>query len=102
MHGSLWSSNHVSINLYETNIILYSDKKRKVPKAQLSPSKVQVLAEEADLSWWLSWGQVPRTYPAVIAEGARHPGSNWLSGSLGPPNGGAVLTDGFQADGRCH
>ena len=76
-------------------------RKGKFPRLNSPPSKVQVLAEEADLSWWLSWGQVPRTCPAAIAEGARHPGSNWLSGSLGCPNGGAVLSDGFQADARC-
>ena len=45
------------------------------------------LAEEADLSWSCPQGQVPRPCPAVIIEGARHPGPNWPSASSGRPNG---------------
>ena len=76
------------LGLDQTNVILCSDKKGQVPKTQLSPSEVWILTDEADLSWWLPQGQVPRPYPAVIAEGARGPGPNWPSGSLGHPKGG--------------
>ena len=85
---SSWSGNDIPINLHQTNVILCSDKKGQVPKTQLSPSEVWILTDEADLSWWLPRGQVPRPYPAVIAEGARGPGPNWPSGSLGHPKGG--------------
>ena len=100
------SGNGVPVNLHQTNTTLCSDKKGEGPKAQLSPFEVQAwlreggpcgrwggdgrypaperssstqcpgLAEEADLSWWLLQGQVPRSCPAVNAEGARCPGPN--------------------------
>ena len=53
-----------------------------------SPSEVWILTNEADLSWWLPQGQVPRPYPAVIADGTRGPGPNWHSGALDHPKGG--------------
>ena len=55
-----WSGNKVSINPYQTTVILCSDKKGQGLQAQLSPSEVQILAEEeADFSWQLSQGRVP-------------------------------------------
>ena len=45
-----WSGNNVPVNLHQTNVILCSDKKGQGPKAQLSPSKVQVLAKRRQIS----------------------------------------------------
>ena len=39
------SGNDGPVNLHPTNVILCSDKKGQGPKAQLSPSEVQVLAK---------------------------------------------------------
>lgn len=61
-----------SVNLYQTNAILCSDKKGPGPKAQLSPSKVQVLAKRRQTS--IRYPSVPRPCLAVIAEGDRRPG----------------------------
>ena len=44
-----WSGNNVLINLYQINVIFYSDKKGQGPKAQLSPSKVPVLAKKMQI-----------------------------------------------------
>ena len=69
-----WLGNDVPINLYQMNVILCPDKKGQNPKAQLSPSKVRVLAKRiADLSWQLLQGWVPTPCPAVFPERARHP-----------------------------
>ena len=40
-----WSGNDISVNLYQTNIILCSDKKDHSLSAKLSLSEVQVLAK---------------------------------------------------------
>ena len=45
-----WSGNDLLVSLYQTNVILCSDKKRQGLKAQLSPSKVQVLAKRKQVS----------------------------------------------------
>ena len=39
------SGHDVPVNLHQINVILCSDKEGQGPKAQLSPSKVQVLAK---------------------------------------------------------
>ena len=79
------SGNDVPINLYQMHVILCPDKKGQNPKAQLSPSKVRVLAKRiVDLSWQLLQGQVPTPYPAVFPERARHPTPLALS-LLRPP-----------------
>lgn len=44
------SGNDLLVTLYQTNVILCSNKKRQAPKAQLSPSKVQVLAKRKQIS----------------------------------------------------
>ena len=69
-----WAGNDVAVNLYQVNVILCPDKKGQTPKAQLTPSKVRVLAKRiADLSWQLLQGRVPTPCPAVFPERARHP-----------------------------
>ena len=40
-----WPGNNVPIYLYQMNVILCLDQKGQSPKAQPSPSKVQVLAK---------------------------------------------------------
>ena len=45
-----WSGNDLLVSLYQTNVILCSDKKRQGLKAQLSPSQVQVLAKRKQIS----------------------------------------------------
>ena len=42
-----WSGNDVPVNLYQMNVILCPDQKGQSPKAQPSPSKVQVLANSS-------------------------------------------------------
>ena len=37
-----WPGNNFPVNLYQTNVILYFDKKGQGPKAQVSPSEVPV------------------------------------------------------------
>ena len=66
-----WSSNDVPINLYQMNVILCPDQKGQSCKAQLSPSKVPVLAKRRQISAGSSLG--PGSHPAVIPEGSRHP-----------------------------
>ena len=69
-----WSANHVPVNLCKINVILCPDKKGQSPKAQLSPSKVPVLAKRRQISVGkLLWGQILTTCPTVIPEGARPP-----------------------------
>ena len=86
-----WTGKDVPVNLYQRNVFLCSDKKGQDPRAQFSPSKVPVLAKEADISWQLSRGPVPRTCPTVTPEGARHPGANGPSASSGHPNDGSQV-----------
>ena len=67
-----WSGNDVSVNTYLTNVILCSDKKGQGLQAQLSPSEVQILAEEeADFSWQLSQGRVPTVLSMQTAAAIR-------------------------------
>ena len=68
-----WSGKSVSIHRHQINVTLCSDEKGQGPKAHVSSSKGRALAEEAELSWQLPWGQVPRPCPAVIVEGVNHP-----------------------------
>ena len=65
------SGNDVPINLYQMNVILCPDQKGQSCKAQLSPSKVPVLAKRRQISAGSSLG--PGSHPAVIPEGSRHP-----------------------------
>ena len=51
-----WSGNNVPVNLCQINFILYPDKKGQSPKAQLSPSKVPVLAKRRQISVGSSFG----------------------------------------------
>ena len=53
------------------NVILCPDQKGQSCKAQLSPSKVPVLAKRRQISAGSSLG--PGSHPAVIPEGSRHP-----------------------------
>ena len=64
-----WSDNSIPVNLYQMNAILCSDKKRQGLEAQLSPSKVQVLAK----------GRWSLLAPVTL------PGSLHRAPSLGPP-----------------
>ena len=51
---TLLSGNDALVNLHQTNVILCSNKKGKVPRYNFPrPLEIQVLAEEADLSWQL-------------------------------------------------
>ena len=43
--GRSWKGYQVPVNLTKTNVILCSDEKEQGPKAQLSPSEIQVLAK---------------------------------------------------------
>ena len=45
-----WSGNDVPVYLYQMNVILCPDQKGQSPKAQPSPSKVQVLAKRRESS----------------------------------------------------
>ena len=45
-----WSGHDVPVNLHQTSVILCSDKKGQGPKAQLTPSEVQVLAKRRQIS----------------------------------------------------
>ena len=45
-----WSGNDVPVYLYQMNVILCLDQKGQSPKAQPSPSKVQVLAKRRESS----------------------------------------------------
>ena len=45
-----WSGNDVPVYLYQMNVILSLDQKGQSPKAQPSPSKVQVLAKRRESS----------------------------------------------------
>ena len=97
-----WSGNNVCVNLYQMNVILCPDKKGQNPKAQLSPSKVRVLAKRiADLSWQLLQGQIPISGPAVIPEEDRHPTQLTLSLSRPPKWGDQVSQTVTQTDGHC-
>ena len=58
------------------------------PAPRLGPPTVRGSIVEADLSWWLPQGQVPRHCPGDITQGARHPGPSWASGSSAHPNEG--------------
>ena len=57
--------------------------------------------EEGDLSWQLPQGQVPRSCPAVITEGARYPTQLALRSSGHPNGGGQDPQSMTQADCRC-
>ena len=78
----LRSGNATPVNLYQTNIILCSEKNWQGPEDQ-SPSKVQVLTERRRIS--VGSSLKPRSPdPALLSstKGARHP----MSGSSGHRN----------------
>ena len=85
------------------NVILCSDKKGRGPKAQLSPSEVQVLLRGGRTQLAAPSGPGPRTRTADITEGARRPRPSWPLGSSGCPDSGVhVAQTASSADGRCH
>ena len=66
------SGNNVPVNLCQINFILYPDKKGQSPKAQLSPSKVPVLAKRRQISVGNSF-RARFPYPAQLSS-LRKPG----------------------------
>ena len=65
-----WSGNDVLINLYHTNIIVFSDKKGQGPKAQLLLSEVQVLAKRIQVT--LPGSICPAPHLAPLARAQAH------------------------------
>ena len=70
------------------NVILHPDKKGLGPKTKYHPLRSPSWLTESRA--WLAApsGLGPQTCPAIISEGARHPGPNWPSGSSGRPKCG--------------
>ena len=82
-----WSGNNVPVNFCQTNVILCPDKKGQGPKAQLSPTKVPVLAKRRQISVGSSLGA---RFPHLAQlSSLRELGvqTNWPSGSSGCPRG---------------
>lgn len=74
-------------------------RKNQVPRHNFHPFEIQILVkqEEADLSWWLPQGQVPRPCPTVISEGANAldppgPSGPQATQELTPPQIGPMQT----------
>ena len=65
---SSWSGNDVLINLYHTNITVFSDKKGQGPKAQLLLSEVQVLAKRIQVTLPGSICPAPSLAPLARAQ----------------------------------
>ena len=65
---TLWSGNDVLINLYHTNITVFSDKKGQGPKAQLLLSEVQVLAKRIQVTLPGSICPAPHLAPLAMAQ----------------------------------
>ena len=87
------SGNNVPVNLCQINFILYPDKKGQSPKAQLSPSKVPVLAKRRQISVGSSFGaRFP--YPAQLSS-LREPGiqPKWPQSPQAVQMGRPGLTD---------
>ena len=82
-----WSANHVPVNLCKINVILCPDKKGQSPKAQLSPSKVPVLAKRRQISVGSSFGARFSQRAQLLSLREPGPQPNWLSASSGHPNG---------------
>ena len=82
-----WSGNNVPVNFCQTNVFLCPDKKGQGPKAQLSATKVPVLAKRRQISVGSSLGA---RFPHLAQlSSLRQPGNqtNWPSGSSGCPRG---------------
>ena len=83
-----WSGSYVPVNLYQMNVILCPDKKEQGPKAQLSLSKVPVLAKRRQISGGSSL-RARFPHPAQLSS-SREPGTqpNWPSVFSVHPNRG--------------
>ena len=82
-----WSGNDVPVNLCQINVILYPDKKGQSPKAQLSPSKVPVLAKRRQISFGSSFGVSFSQCAQLLSLREPGPQPNWPSVSSGHPKG---------------
>ena len=86
---SSWSGNDVPVNfhLYQKNVILCPDQKGQSPKAQPSPSKVQVLAKRRESSVGSSF-RARFPHPAQLSS-LKEPSTQpiWPSVSSGCTNG---------------
>ena len=82
-----WSGNDVPVNLCQINVILYPEKKGQSPKAQLSPSKVPVLAKRRQISFGSSFGVRFSQCAQLLSLREPGPQPNWPSVSSGHPNG---------------
>ena len=82
-----WSGNDVPVNLYQMNVILCPDQKGQSPKAQPSPSKVQVKAKRREKSVSSSF-RARFPHPAQLSP-LKEPGTQpkWPSVSSGCTNG---------------
>ena len=82
-----WSGNDVPVNLYQMNVILCPDQKGQSPKAQPSPSKVQVKAKRREKSVSSSF-RARFPHPAQLSP-LKEPGTqpSWSWAPSGGPNG---------------
>ena len=72
LEARLWLENNVPVNIYQTNVILHSDKKWRGSKAQLFPYEVQVLAEKLSVDGFFRAGSPdPAQLSSLREPGAR-------------------------------
>ena len=82
-----WSGNNVSVNPYQMNVYSLSWQEKQGPKAQLSPSKVLILAKRRQVSVGssLSARSPHRAQLSSLKEPGAQP--SWPSGSSGHSEG---------------
>ena len=79
-----WTGSGIPGNLYQISVLT----RARLPGLLHSEDLVLAKRRQISAGSWLPQGQIPRTCPAVIANGARHPGSSQPSCSSGHLNSG--------------